>query len=137
MFWRAFCVTLSPPLDHRRWCRDLARELAALDLGGIDLTLAPLNEALEGLEAALGQPLTSAHLRRIAHHLIPLDHTTGDRFHHDAAMPRAPWPVLAPLRVLADSAPEDAPFARVTARQAINRIAYALGQARRDAESNF
>ena len=60
--------------------------------------------------------------------LVPMDYTTGDRFVHDPALPMPAWPVLQPLRVLAETAPESeaARFALVDAVRARNRIAYAL-----------
>jgi len=68
---------------------------------------------------------------RASRALVPADYTTGDRFTHDAALPLPPWAVLAPLRALAATTPSsDAEkFAEVDARQARNRLAFALREA--------
>lgn len=125
-----------PPIDHLRWCDDLAAELTVLKPGAAGLDFSATEDALRSLRTALAVPLHTDALRRIGHHLIPLDHTEGNRFAHDAALPRPSWPVLAPLRTLALAEPEAAPFCRVPARQALNRITHGLRAARREVEHN-
>ncbi|EHL98627.1 hypothetical protein HMPREF9946_03557 [Acetobacteraceae bacterium AT-5844] len=62
--------------------------------------------------------------------MVPLDYTQGDRFRHDPALEQHAWPSLQPLRRLAEAAgTAEAPFLRVSARQARNRAAHALRQA--------
>jgi hypothetical protein len=60
--------------------------------------------------------------------LVPLNHTTGDRFRHDTALPLTPFPPLDPIRDLARLPPDspDRLFFTVAARQARNRVAHAL-----------
>ena len=68
-------------------------------------------------------------LMQVSRALVPMDHTNGDRFVHDPALPLSPWPVLDPLRALAH-APQDR-FLAVDAVRARNRMLHALRQANR------
>ena len=63
--------------------------------------------------------------------LVPLNYTSGERFHHDPALPHVPWPSLAGLRDLAalPAGSDDTLFYVVHARQTRNRIAQALQDA--------
>jgi hypothetical protein len=63
--------------------------------------------------------------------LVPINYTTGERFHHDSAMPHPAWPALEGLRELArqDAGSADLPFYVVHARQTRNRVGHALRQA--------
>ncbi|NLS17759.1 M28 family peptidase [Rhizobium sp. P40RR-XXII] len=73
----------------------------------------------------------NASLMRAGRHLVPLNYTSGERFHHDSALPHPAWPSLEGLRALAKlpmASPETA-FYAVHARQARNRVAHALREA--------
>ncbi len=63
--------------------------------------------------------------------LVPLNYTSGERFHPDSALPHAPWPSLDGIRELArlSAHSEDTAFYAVHARQTRNRIAQALREA--------
>ncbi|MFP3473134.1 hypothetical protein R0J90_24040, partial [Micrococcus sp. SIMBA_144] len=45
-----------PPIDHGRWCEDLAAELDAIKPHAIGLDLCPAETALKSLRAALVLP---------------------------------------------------------------------------------
>jgi hypothetical protein len=70
-------------------------------------------------------------LMRLSRILVPLDYVAGDRFTHDPALPQPPWPVLSPLRRLAeaDAGSDTARFAAVSAMRACNRLSHALAAA--------
>jgi hypothetical protein len=70
-------------------------------------------------------------LMRVSRALVPINYTTGERFHHDTALPHSAWPALEGLRELArlDITSSDLPFYMVHARQTRNRVAHALRQA--------
>lgn len=70
--------------------------------------------------------------------LVPMDYTSGDRFDPDPALKQAAYPVLDPIRVLAVTAcgSDEALFASVAARRALNRVAHALDAAQ-DALADF
>jgi hypothetical protein len=63
--------------------------------------------------------------------MVPMDYTTGDRFDHDPALAQAPYPVLDPVRVLAETqaGSDRARFLTVAAVRACNRLAFALDEA--------
>lgn len=126
--------TKDAPIDHRRWCADLKAELDGLrEKVEPAVDLSRLYATLEQLDAALATTSDTDTARRIGHHLIPLDHTFGDRFIHDPAMPRPAWPMLEPLRALAASTePDEIRFASVSARQSINRFLHGLRLAKRE-----
>ncbi len=135
--WRLLSEALLP-LDHAATASALLAELTALQPR---LDVAPLIEAATKLRdtaaaiAARGPTgsvdCANAALMRASRCLVPADYTTGDRFTHDAALPLPAWAVLAPLRALAATTPgSDAEkFAEVDARQARNRLAFALREA--------
>jgi hypothetical protein len=68
---------------------------------------------------------------RASRWLVPLNYTTGERFHHDPALPHVPWPSLAGMWELArlPSGSPDTAFYTVHARQMRNRVAHALREA--------
>ncbi|MFC7554362.1 hypothetical protein ACFQU7_22395 [Pseudoroseomonas wenyumeiae] len=70
-------------------------------------------------------------LMRLSRVLVPLDYVSGDRLTHDPALPQPPWPVLSPLRSLAEAEPgsDAARFAAVSAMRACNRLTRALAEA--------
>jgi hypothetical protein len=63
--------------------------------------------------------------------IVPMDYTTGDRFDHDPALAQAPYPMLDPVRALADApaGSDRARFLTVAAVRACNRLAFALDEA--------
>ena len=121
------------PIDLGAQARALAAELQAIEarLGG-RLSLAPLLQAASDLEQAAGAPGTDATLIAASRALVPADYTQGDRFSHDPALPLSAWPVLDPVRALAEADGDDAiRFARVSAVRARNRLQHALREAER------
>ena len=128
------------PIDHVAQLDSLVTELGKL--GGTDshgLSLDGLREKTIALRDALGDARArldadglNACILRLCRALVPLDYTSGDRFGHDPALPIPAWPVLEPLHRLATAAPGSDAARRlvVSARQARNRVAYALREAR-------
>jgi hypothetical protein len=70
-------------------------------------------------------------LMKVSRHLVPIDYTKGDRFGQDPALSQTPYPVLDPLRRLADAKAESdaARFLTVAAMRACNRMRHALDEA--------
>jgi hypothetical protein len=133
------------PHDYSIYARSLGEELAGLDrqlAGRLDLTglkgsaveLERLAKALiERSAGVVGEAAEriNASLVRASRLLVPLNYTSGERFHHDPALPQAPWPSLDGLRELA-RLPADSTetaFYAVHARQTRNRVAHALREA--------
>jgi hypothetical protein len=81
--------------------------------------------------AASAGPATDQAIMRASRLLDPLYYTTGDRFGHDPALPLPAWPVLQPLRALANTMPnsDEGRFLTVGATRARNRLQHALRQA--------
>jgi N-acetylated-alpha-linked acidic dipeptidase len=130
------------PLDYGRQAEVLRGELKALEagLGGrIDLgpivervnVLRRLGAALKAKGAEGGAASANRALMRASRALVPVDYTRGDRFDHDPALSQAPYPVLDPVRRLAATraGSDEANFAAVGARRALNRVAFALDEA--------
>ena len=134
------------PLDYARQGDALLKQLTKLARaleGRVDI--APIAQAAEALRAnaaaltARAQRIQDdAEALRVNHALmsvsraiVPMDYTSGDRFDHDPALALSPYPVLDPLRRLADTPADSdaAKFATVAARRALNRVAAALDQA--------
>jgi Peptidase family M28 len=63
--------------------------------------------------------------------IVPMDYTTGNRFDHDPALAQASYPVLDPVRALAEAqaGSDRARFLTVAAVRACNRLAFALDEA--------
>ncbi|WP_244627390.1 M28 family peptidase [Microvirga tunisiensis] len=133
------------PLDYTVYADALLAELKSLEdkLAEI-LPIDRLKRAAEKLRinaAALTAVASTAPdkdaerinqtLMRVARALVPINYTTGERFHHDSAMPHPAWLALEGLRELArqDARSTDLPFFVVHARQTRNRVAHALWQA--------
>ncbi len=57
-----------------------------------------------------------------------MDYTSGDRFDPDPALKQNPYPVLDPVRALVATPPgsDEARFASIAARRALNRLALAI-----------
>lgn len=124
------------PIDHAAQADSLLGELRRIDAGcaGHGLPLDGLVAAAEAVRAASQSgPHADAALMRASRALVPLDQTRGDRFAHDPALPLPPWPVLDPLRRLAEAPAgwDQVPPLLVGARRARNRVAHALEEARR------
>ena len=120
------------PLDYAAHAEALLRELSVIEaaLAG-RLSLAPLTDAAHALRhAAAGQKSDQA-LMAASRALVPMDYTTGDRFRPDPALPQPPWPVLQPIRALAEAGEDAAAFAAVDALRARNRVQHALRAAAR------
>lgn len=133
------------PLDVGRQAESMGRELSALAeaLGGrLDVTglltgvralvaaSARLREKAAGASDLDAAPLNRA-LVAACRALVPIDYTSGDRFDPDPALRQNAYPVLDPVRALAatPAGSEDALFAAVAARRAVNRVAVALAEA--------
>jgi hypothetical protein len=141
------------PLDYTAYAVALLVELASLDTKLAEiLPIDGLKRAAERLRrnaAALTEGASAASdreaerinqtLMRVARTLVPLNYTTGERFHHDSAMPHPAWLALEGLRELTrqDARSPDLPFYIVHARQTRNRIAHALRQANEAIETEL
>lgn len=143
VLWR---LLTSPvlPLDYSIYAAALGNQVAQLQpalAGRVDI--AGLSAAIEELSAnakailEMTEPSAEraaridAALMRAGRHLVPLNYTSGERFHHDSAVPHPAWPSLEGLRALAalpaDS--EDIAFYAVHARQVRNRVTHGLREA--------
>lgn len=120
------------PIDYILWLDEFSATVAALaDTVGDVLNFAMINGRIAALRGLLQAGLHDRVLMRLARALVPLDFTSGDRFRHEAALQAAPYPILDPIRRLAN-APRDtdlAHFAAVTARQSVNRVVAMLDAA--------
>lgn len=139
------------PLDYVATADALAAELLALQTAlGDRLDIDALSAATAALRtraqtardaARTAGPEQARALDRALMHasraLVPLNHTSGDRFRHDPALPLNPFPPLDGLRELAREPADspDLPFFVVHARQARNRILQALRTATMALES--
>ena len=138
--WRLLADPMLP-LDHAAQATSLLEELQALSprLAGqlpVEAALATasrLRDRLARLQAspAEDQAARNRLLMRLSRVLVPLDYVSGDRLAHDPALPQPSWPVLSPLRSLAEAPPgsDEARFAAVSAMRACNRLAQALAAA--------
>jgi Peptidase family M28 len=124
------------PLDPAAQLASLKSELAAIgpvvppDLVASVDECAAMADELKSVspadETACGK--LNEQLMRISRLLVPLDHTEGDRFRHDPALPLPAWPVLRPLQALAAATPgtDQARFLAVGAARATNRLLAAM-----------
>jgi N-acetylated-alpha-linked acidic dipeptidase len=134
------------PLDYARHAEVLVKQLASLKTrleGRIDIgPIAQGAETLRGGAAAVMERAARVQdaaeadrinqaLMAVSRAMVPMDYTAGDRFDHDPALAQPPFPVLDPVRRLADTAADSdaARFAAVAARRALNRVAAALDAA--------
>ncbi|MFT4180926.1 MAG: M28 family peptidase [Rhizobium sp.] len=143
IIWRLLTSPILP-LDYTVYADALGKQVAqlrsALD-GRIDVSV--LANAIDELRTNAKAILETrdlsparaarinASLMRAGRHLVPLNYTSGERFHHDSALPHPAWPSLEGLRALAAlpmASPETA-FYAVHARQVRNRVALALREA--------
>lgn len=143
VLWR---LLTSPvlPLDYSVYAIALGEQIARLqeELAG-RLDISGLSGAVEELRVKAQAILEardlspekamrlSASLMRAGRHLVPLNYTSGERFHHDSALPHPAWPSLEGLRALAalPAGSPDTAFYVVHARQTRNRVAHALREA--------
>ncbi len=126
------------PLAHDQTLADLEAELAGLapqlagqiDLGPVQALAADSRAAAASLSGPAAT--VNAALQQVSRLLVPLDYGHGDRFGHQPALPIAAWPVLDPLRRLAQVCAmcreDDIRFARVDAVRALNRLRHHLTQ---------
>lgn len=143
VLWR---LLTSPvlPLDYTVYAAALGEQIARLQTG-LDgrMDISVLAKAVDELNANAKAILETGHVSvdragrinasmlRAARYLVPLNYTSGERFHHDSALPHPAWPSLEGLRALASlpiGSPETA-FYAVHARQVRNRVAHALREA--------
>ncbi|MGY5803219.1 M28 family peptidase [Rhizobium sp. LEGMi12c] len=143
VLWR---LLTSPvlPLDYTEYAASLGEQIGQLQAALADrLDISGLAQAIEDLRVNANSLLQmqgpspekagriDASLMRAGRHLVPLNYTSGERFHPDSALPHVAWPSLEGLRALArlgEGAPDTA-FYVVHARQVRNRIAHALREA--------
>ncbi len=128
------------PLDYAAAAGSLAAELSDLArLLGDRLDVSSLMDEVSALERAAAAVKRSAceagamnrALVAAARALVPIDYTTGDRFSHDPALRQSPYPLLDPLRQLAEAqaGSDEALFLAVAARRACNRLRFGVAQA--------
>lgn len=138
--WRLLTDTILP-LDYARQAVALGHELKGFEarLNG-RLDMRPLTERVDRLRqraAAIRKPgggdaaAVNRALMKVSRALVPMDYTRGDRFDHDPALGQSPYPALDPIRRLAatELGSDEALFAAVDARRALNRLAFALDEA--------
>jgi hypothetical protein len=125
------------PLDfsaHATYLRGILEPLAGrIPLGDVESRLAALSHAAEKLRQRPDADAAKidAALMRADRALVPADYTNGDRFTHDPALPQNPYPLLDPIRALADApaGSDEAAFLAVSARRAANRLVNVLDEA--------
>ena len=135
--WRLLTDAVLPH-DYALFAADLLRTLDALDAAlGPKLDLAALRTRvllLRDRAAALsgGDPAkVNRAILGMARALVPIDYTHGNRFDHDPALKISAYPLLDPLRALAQApaGSDAAKFAEVAAVRSVNRIAFAIERA--------
>ena len=92
---------------------------------------AALTAAVPGIHDDIQADAINAALAAVSRALLPMHHTTGDRFAHDPALPQTSYPVLDLVRQLASSQPgsDHANFVTGGVKRACNRLAFALERA--------
>lgn len=128
-------LLISPvlPLDYTAYAASLQVALSVVKSGldgRMDISL--LEEAAAALAESAKQVVRksssasaeqaerlNAALLKASRLLVPLNYTSGERFHHDPALPHQPWPSLSGLRELAalPTGSDDTLFYAVHARQ--------------------
>ncbi|MFB2565981.1 M28 family peptidase [Rhizobium sp. IMFF44] len=143
VLWRLLTLPVLP-LDYTQYAASLDEQIGQLQaaLAG-RLDISGLSQAVEDLRVNANSLLQvrdpsperaariDASLMRAGRHLVPLNYTSGERFHPDSALPHVAWPSLEGLRALArlDVGAPDTAFYVVHARQTRNRVAHALWEA--------
>jgi hypothetical protein len=144
VLWRLLTAPVLP-LDYTAYATSLQAALAVIktglagrmDISLIDNAAAALAETAQRIgeksstASAQQADRINAALVKASRLLVPLNYTSGERFHHDPALPHLPWPSLAGLRDLAGlpAGSDDTLFYAVHARQTRNRVAHALQEA--------
>ncbi|PST22583.1 aminopeptidase [Rhizobium sp. JAB6] len=143
ILWRLLTSPILP-LDYTIYADALGKQVAQLQTelaGRIDISVLAnaIDELRINAKAIVGaKDLSAAKVARInaslmraSRHLVPLNYTSGERFHHDSALPHPAWPSLEGLRALATLpvTSSETAFYAVHARQVRNRVAHALRQA--------
>jgi hypothetical protein len=130
--YAAYATSLQAELDHLEATLDGRLDISALKGAASELerqatALARLSNGASGETA----DRINASLLRASRQLVPLNYTSGERFHHDPALSHRPWPSLEGIGELArlPAGSPDTAFYAVHARQTRNRIASALRQA--------
>jgi len=139
--WRLLTDTVLPLdyAEHAAYLRGEIAEIAtaigdAFDLSPLDRAAQRFGGAAEKLNARRASATGAdakrldAILRDIAHAVVPVDYSTGDRFGQDPALSQSAYPTLQPLRAFKGLAPDsaEAKHLRVTAMRASNRVKHAL-----------
>jgi Peptidase family M28 len=143
--WRLLTDAVLPfdYAEHAAYLLDELRGLqgaagARFDLSQLTARADELRVKAERLNRAIAAGLdpdraaiANATLTAIAHALVPVDYSTGDRFGQDPAIGQQAYPALQPLRGLAAHPPgsDQALFIEVGMRRARNRVAFALREA--------
>jgi hypothetical protein len=126
------------PLDFAAAARELAEALEVRrDEAGDALDLSVCCERARELERraaayAAGDAEPEAYnrtLQRLAHAVVPLAYTLGDRFAHDPALAQPPLPALADAARLAGLPPDERRFLAYRLRREANRVARHLREA--------
>jgi hypothetical protein len=139
------------PLDYAAYADSLLAELGRLEgslaevlpIDGLRRAAEKLRRNAVALAAAAASDADAERinraLMRAARALVPINYTTGERFHHDSAMPHPAWLALEGLRELARQDPRSADlrFYVVHARQTRNRVGHALRQANEALEAEL
>ena len=139
------------PYDYTAYADSLGDEIARLEEQlGDRLDISAVETAVSALRNNAANLLTksksaadvdasriNAALTRASRRLVPLNYTTGERFHHDSALPHPAWPSLEGIRELArqQEGSAELPFYAVHARQTRNRIVHALYEANAELEA--
>ncbi|QSY92754.1 M28 family peptidase [Rhizobium bangladeshense] len=143
VLWRLLTSPLLP-FDYTVYAQALSQQVAKLQAelsGRIDISaLANAVEELSNSAKAVLETtdLSPANTARVnaslmlaGRHLVPLNYTSGERFHHDPALPHPAWPSLDGLRALAAQpvGSPDMAFYAVHARQTRNRLVHGVREA--------
>jgi len=98
-----------------------------------------LNRAVAAGLDARRAAIANETLTAVAHALVPVDYSTGDRFGQDPALGQQAYPALQPLRGLRahPAGSDQALFLEVGMRRARNRVAFALREALRAIEDGL
>ncbi|SEP77069.1 PA domain-containing protein [Faunimonas pinastri] len=145
VLWRLLAETVLP-LRYTAYAQALADELDRIDgalagrlplddlkraVGEIRHLASEIETGAESLSGAAARKADAA-LMRASRALVPLNYTSGERFHHDPAVPSPGWLGLQGIRDLAglEAGSPETLFYTVHARQTRNRVAHALHQAR-------
>lgn len=139
------------PYDYTAYAAALGAEIGRLraeladrlDIGALDAVVSALRDNAASLlaksQSASDAEATriNAALMRASRLLVPLNYTSGERFHHDPALPQPAWPSLEGLRELArqPAGSAELPFHAVHARQTRNRVIHAVREANRALEA--